>query len=131
MFKLFLLKVANVAFGIFLQPMKPQQSIKQFFQPIKPQQGFVRYIVSSTGSGISHSVDLPVIKPYLYYFICFLDIEKHDGEGRVITAEYADYYLVTVCKCIFILFYFSINFTRMVLKEFHECMSGCAIVGLF
>ena len=29
----------------------------------------------------------------------FAGISEHDNEGRVITAEFDDFYLVTACKC--------------------------------
>ncbi len=40
---------------------------------------------------------MPVIKPNQ---ICLSGEDKHDGEGRVITAEFDDYYFVTACMYI-------------------------------
>lgn len=31
-------------------------------------------------------------------FFIFSDVEEHDKEGRVITAEFEDYYVVTACE---------------------------------
>ena len=36
---------------------------------------------------------------YGTYTYIFAGISEHDNEGRVITAEFDDFYLVTACKC--------------------------------
>ena len=33
-----------------------------------------------------------------FFFVVFSGIAKHDEEGRLITAEYDDFYLVGACK---------------------------------
>ena len=43
---------------------------------------------------------------------CFPDVEKHDKEGRVITAEYEKFYVVTACKC------FKVNLLQKSLRNF-------------
>ena len=35
---------------------------------------------------------------FVRLFVVFAGIAKHDDEGRVITAEYDKFYLVTACK---------------------------------
>lgn len=44
---------------------------------------------------LSFSVCLFVL---IYHIYCLLGVPEHDKEGRVITAEYEKFFLVTSCK---------------------------------
>ena len=42
--------------------------------------------------------ELSMLKKFIHSSFV-LGIEKHDKEGRAITAEYEDFFLVTSCEC--------------------------------
>jgi hypothetical protein len=51
-----------------------------------------------------------------------IGIEKHDNEGRVITAEYPSFYLINACKSLFLAVIIKRSCLRYIYKKLHTCM---------
>jgi len=75
-----------------LQETKAQDD--QVVEALKDVQGYHIYSNSAVKKGYSGTAILTKEKPISVSYD--LDIEEHDQEGRVICAEYKDFYLVTV-----------------------------------
>ena len=74
-----------------LQETKAQDD--QVIEALKDVQGYHIYSNSAVKKGYSGTAILTKEKPISVSYD--LDIEEHDQEGRVICAEYKDFYLVT------------------------------------
>ncbi len=75
-----------------LQETKAQDD--QVAEALKPIEGYHLYSNSAIKKGYSGTAILSKEKPIAVQYD--INIEEHDTEGRVVCAEYADYYVVTV-----------------------------------
>jgi len=75
-----------------LQETKAQDD--QVIEALKDIEGYYIYCNSAVKKGYSGTAILSRIEPISVQYD--MGIEEHDQEGRVIAAEYEDYYLVTV-----------------------------------
>jgi exodeoxyribonuclease-3 len=75
-----------------LQETKAQDN--EVLKALSPLSNYNLYINSATKKGYSGTVILSKIKPIV--ITNNMGLEKHDNEGRIICAEYPDFYLVNV-----------------------------------
>lgn len=75
-----------------LQETKAQDS--EVLKALSPLSNYTLYINSATKKGYSGTAILSKTKPIA--IINDMDVEKHDDEGRIICAEYPNFYLINV-----------------------------------